>query len=71
MPTFYVAIRRGGKGKIIISLLHEQELCDRGWCPFMYIYVCVFTYDSKLEWHFSGRLTFSNTRGKLLVEVID
>ena len=31
----------------------------------------IYATPQKLEWHFSDRLTFSNTRGRLLVEFID
>ena len=34
------------------------------------MYVCMWP-PKKFEWHFSGRLTFSNTRGRFLVEFID
>ena len=34
------------------------------------IYVCVYDQE-KFEWHLSGPLTFSNTRGRLVVEFID
>ena len=40
----------------------------------VYLYiVCVYVVDDpqKVEWHFSGQLSFSNTRGRLLVEFID
>ena len=39
----------------------------------VHLYVCLYVYvtPKKLEWHFSGRLTFSNSRGSLLVEFID
>ena len=33
----------------------------------IYIYIT----KKKFEWHFSSPLTFSNTRGRLLVEFID
>ena len=54
----------------------ERGICDRDWSPFIYICiyvcVCVCVYDpKKFEWHFSGRLTFSNTRSRLLLEFID
>ena len=35
----------------------------------LYIHICI--WPKMFEWHFSGRLTFSNTRGSLLVEFID
>ena len=39
---------------------------------YIYMCVCVCVYDQeKFEWHLSGPLTFSNTRGRLVVEFID
>ena len=37
----------------------SRSLCGWGWCPWT---------PKKFEWHFSGRLTFSNTCGRLLVD---
>ena len=36
-------------------------------CSYMYIYM---TTKKNFEWHFSGQLTFSKTRGRLLVKFI-
>ena len=35
------------------------------------LYIFTYMTPKKFEWHFSGRLTFSNTHGRLLVELID
>ena len=35
------------------------------------MYICRYVTPQKFEWQFSGRLTFSNTCGRLLVEFID
>ena len=40
-------------------------------CNKSYIYIYIYVTPKKFEWHFSDRLTFSNTRGRLLVELID
>ena len=38
----------------------------------VHLYILYYVYDQKkFEWHFSGRLTFSNTHGRLLVEFIE
>ena len=42
--------------------MREQGLCDRVWCPYIYIYMFV---DEKIfESYFSNRLTFSNIRSR-------
>ena len=33
----------------------------------MFVYLCTYVTPKKFEWDFSARLTFSNTRGRLLV----
>ena len=30
---------------LFVVTLHEQELCDQGWCPFIYIYIYKYVYD--------------------------
>ena len=55
---------------IIIPHSHARTgLCDRGY-PFIISYVYMRP-PNKFEWHYSGRLTVSNTHGRLLVEYID
>ena len=35
----------------------------------MHVGIIYMTPPKKFEWHFSGRLTFSNTRDRLLVDL--
>ena len=41
------------------------------WCLYKYINIYVCDPTKKIEWHFNGRLTFLNIRGRLLVELVD
>ena len=64
--------------KQLVPQVHARErwLCDQGWSPFM-LYVYMYVYNvcdpppKKFQCHFSGRLTFSKTRGRLHIKVID
>ena len=41
-------------------------------CMYIHMYAyCIYVTPKKFEWHFSDQLTFSNARGRLLVEFID
>ena len=59
-------LQENSKYLSFLPCTHEQGLCDRVWCP--YIYICLWT-KKKFESYFGDRLTFSNIRSRTSLQI--